>query len=72
MLPGFIHDVCSAFHPLGVASPLMRSLPLHEYGWNWINLYAPLAHPLDDAHTPCWMLQRKAAEYRADARPTAV
>jgi len=47
-LPSFIHDVCSAFHPLGVASPLMRSLPLSEYGLEWIHPDAPLAHPLDD------------------------
>ncbi|MCA1552764.1 MAG: FAD-dependent oxidoreductase, partial [Chloroflexi bacterium] len=31
-LPGFTHDVCSAIHPLGVASSFMRTLPLHEHG----------------------------------------
>ena len=27
-LPGFQHDVCSAIHPLGLSSPVFRSLPL--------------------------------------------
>ncbi len=47
-LPGFLHDVCSAIHPLGLASPFFRSLPLEEYGVDWIHPDAPLAHPLDD------------------------
>src|ERR1051326_2312039 len=47
-LPGFAHDVCSAIHPMGVASPFMRSLPLEQYGVEWIQPTAPLAHPLDD------------------------
>jgi phytoene dehydrogenase-like protein len=47
-LPGFRHDVCSAIHPLGVGSPFLRTLPLEDYGLQWINPPAPLAHPLDD------------------------
>jgi phytoene dehydrogenase-like protein len=47
-LPGFVHDVCSAIHPLGLASPFFRSLPLHEFGLEWIQPPLPLAHPLDD------------------------
>lgn len=47
-LPGFVHDVCSAIHPLGIASPFFLSLPLHEHGLEWIHPDAPLAHPLDD------------------------
>ncbi len=46
-LPGFRHDTCSAIHPLGVASPFMRSVPLGEHGVEWIQPPAPLAHPLD-------------------------
>ena len=26
--PGFVHDLCSAFYPLGFASPVMRALDL--------------------------------------------
>ncbi len=47
-LPGFRHDVCSAIHPLGLASPFFRTIPLHEHGLRWIQPPAALAHPLDD------------------------
>lgn len=46
-LPDFVHDVCSAIHPLGAASPAMRKLPLADHGLEWIHPDAPLAHPLD-------------------------
>jgi phytoene dehydrogenase-like protein len=47
-LPGFVHDVCSAIHPLGAGSPVFRAFPLGEHGLEWV--YAPIevAHPLDD------------------------
>jgi phytoene dehydrogenase-like protein len=44
-LPGFRHDVCSAIHPLGFASPFFRSLPLEV---DWVHPPAPLAHPFED------------------------
>lgn len=47
-LPGFVHDVCSAVHPLAVGSPFLRSLPLKQFGLEWIYPPASLAHPLDD------------------------
>ena len=47
-LPGFVHDVCSAIHPLGVSSPFFRTLPLAEHGVEWIDPPAALAHPFDD------------------------
>jgi phytoene dehydrogenase-like protein len=46
-LPGFRHDACSAIHPLAVASPFMRTVPLEERGVEWIHPRVPLAHPLD-------------------------
>ena len=45
---GCIHDVCSAVHPLGIASPFFNSLGLASFGLEWINPPVPLAHPLDD------------------------
>ena len=47
-LPGFVHDVCSAIHPLAVGSPFLSTLPLSEHGLEWVHPPAPLAHPLDD------------------------
>jgi phytoene dehydrogenase-like protein len=47
-LPGFIHDVCSAIHPLGYGSPFFRTLPLEKYGLEWVQPPVALAHPLDD------------------------
>src|SRR5437016_1450570 len=46
-LPGFVHDLCSAIHPLGIGSPFFRKLPLERYGLSWIQPELPLAHPLD-------------------------
>ena len=45
--PGLVHDDCSAFHPTGAASPLLRSLGLERYGLRWRWPEIDLAHPLD-------------------------
>jgi phytoene dehydrogenase-like protein len=55
-LPGFRHDICSAFHPLGIGSPFFRTLPLEQFGLEWIQPDIPLAHPLDDG--TAMLLQR--------------
>ena len=47
-LPGFVHDVCAAVHPLAAASPFMRSVPLERHGVKWVHSPAALAHPFDD------------------------
>jgi phytoene dehydrogenase-like protein len=47
-LPGFLHDVCSAAHPMAVSSPVFATLPLDRHGLKWIHPPAPLAHPMDD------------------------
>ncbi len=47
-LPGFTHDVCSAIHPLGRASPFLAALPLADHGLKWIEPPIQIAHPLDD------------------------
>ena len=72
-LPGFIHDVCSSAHPLGIASPFFRHLPLNDYGLAWVLPSAPVAHPLDgqdaviletDLATTAAALGRDSAAYR--------
>jgi len=47
-LSGFIHDVCSAVHPLAVASPFFETLPLAQHGLEFIYPETPVAHPLDN------------------------
>jgi phytoene dehydrogenase-like protein len=46
--PGYLHDVCSAIHPMVAGSPFLRELPLAEHGLEMIDPPAPLAHPFDD------------------------
>lgn len=47
-LPGYMHDICSAIHPLGASSPFFNSLPLNLHGLQWIYPPVSLAHPFDD------------------------
>lgn len=47
-LPGFRHDLCSAIHPMAVASPFFRDLKIEEHGLEWIQPPLCLAHPFDD------------------------
>ena len=47
-LPGFRHDVGSSVYPMGVASPVFRSMPLEQFGLRWIEPEVAVAHPLDD------------------------
>jgi phytoene dehydrogenase-like protein len=46
-LPGFRHDVCSAIHPMAVASPFLQTLPLPDYGLTYIYPPVSAAHPFD-------------------------
>jgi phytoene dehydrogenase-like protein len=52
-LPGFVHDICSAVHPLAAGSPFFKTLPLERFGLTWIQPEIPLAHPLDDGIAAC-------------------
>lgn len=62
-LPGFLHDVCSAVHPLAVGSPFLSTLPLSEHGLDWVQPPAPLAHPLDDGTA---VIMERSVEATAD------
>ena len=44
--PAFVHDTFSAFYPLALASPVIRSLGLEAHGLEWSHAPAPLGHPL--------------------------
>ncbi|MBV9946517.1 MAG: NAD(P)/FAD-dependent oxidoreductase [Myxococcales bacterium] len=63
-LPGFLHDVCSGCHPMGVLSPFFRSLPLEEHGLRWVRPHASVAHPLDDQPA---VLMRRSIDATAGA-----
>jgi phytoene dehydrogenase-like protein len=47
-LPGFLHDICSAIHPVGVVSPFFRTLGLEKWGVEWVYPTIALAHVLED------------------------
>lgn len=47
-LPGFVHDCCSAIHPMAAGSPFFQAAGLEAHGLEWIQPDFPLAHPLDD------------------------
>lgn len=69
-LPGFYHDVCSAVHPMALGSPFFSTLPLADYGLEY--LFSPLeaAHPFDDG-TAAFLsrgIGETAAALGADAR----
>lgn len=69
-LPGFQHDVCSAIHPMAMASPFMRSLPLQAYGLEFVHATYAAAHPLDngDAALLHRSLEKTAQDLGIDAR----
>jgi phytoene dehydrogenase-like protein len=46
-LPGFVHDICSAIHPMAAGSPFFKTLPLTEHGLTFVNPPVAAAHPLD-------------------------
>jgi phytoene dehydrogenase-like protein len=46
-LPGFVHDVCAAIHPLGSVSPIFQRLQLSNHGLSWVHAPVALAHPFD-------------------------
>ena len=47
-LPGFHHDIGSAIHPLGADSPFFKTLPLHQFGLEFLTPPVAAAHPFDD------------------------
>lgn len=46
-LPGFVHDIGSAIHPMAAGSPLFQQLPLADHGLDWIYPPVAAAHPFD-------------------------
>lgn len=63
-LTGFTHDVCSAIHPLAIASPFFQTLPLENFGLEFVQPPASVAHPLDNGTA---VLLKKSVEETAGA-----
>ena len=66
-LPGYVHDVCSAIHPFGYASPFFSALPLEEHGLEWVHPPGSVAHPFDDGSAA--ILERSVEETAAKLGP---
>ena len=47
IIPGLLHDHCSAIHPMAVGSPFLGSLDLDRYGLSWRLPEIDCVHPLD-------------------------
>jgi phytoene dehydrogenase-like protein len=64
-LSGFLHDVCSAIHPLGIASPFFREIGLDV---EWIHPEIPVSHPLGKGRSAGLFrdLEQTAAGFGAD------
>ncbi|CAG5070510.1 hypothetical protein DYBT9623_03055 [Dyadobacter sp. CECT 9623] len=47
-LPGYLHDICSAIHPMALMSPFFQSVPLQDFGVEFIQPTYAAAHAFDD------------------------
>ena len=47
IVPGLLHDHCSAIHPMAVGSPLLSEFRLDRYGLRWLRTEIDCVHPLD-------------------------
>jgi phytoene dehydrogenase-like protein len=47
IVPGLLHDQCSAVHTVAVGSPVLRELDLESHGLSWRWPEIDCAHPLD-------------------------
>jgi phytoene dehydrogenase-like protein len=68
-VPGVLHDICSAIHPLAAGSPFLSGLGLDQHGLEWCWPAVDLAHPLDDGRAGVLVrsVEETAAGLDADA-----
>jgi len=63
LLPGLLHDQCSAVHPMAVGSRFLTELGLDRYGLSWCTPEIDCVHPLDGGRAA--VLQRSVADTAA-------
>lgn len=65
-LPGFKHDVCSAIHPSGIASPFFNQIGLDV---EWVQPPIPFSHPLGDGRVAAFhrSVEETASQFGDDA-----
>ena len=68
IVPGLLHDHCSAVHPIAAGSPFLEELKLAGHGLTWLQPAIDCAHPLDDgsAAVLCRSIERTAEELGSD------
>ena len=68
-LPGFMHDVCSAVHPLAADSPVFKQLHLEQFGLEYLTPEYAVAHPFDDGSALAIQssIEATAAQFGKDA-----
>lgn len=69
-LPGFTHDICSAIHPLALESPFFKSLPLENFGLQFVYPRIAAAHPFDSGNAAllCRSIEETAQLLGPDAK----
>jgi phytoene dehydrogenase-like protein len=66
-VPGFRHDVFSAFYPFAAGSPVMQALHLEDQGLVWCRSPAVLGHPVPDGPAALMFTDRRATQASLDA-----
>jgi phytoene dehydrogenase-like protein len=68
IVPGLVHDECSAVHPIAAASPFLAELDLGRHGLRWLQPAVDCAHPLDDGTVGvmCRSIDRTAEQLGSD------
>jgi phytoene dehydrogenase-like protein len=64
IVPGVLHDVCSAVHPFAVGAKFFRAFDLEEFGLRWRWAPIDLVHPLDGGISA---VLRRSLDETADA-----
>jgi phytoene dehydrogenase-like protein len=69
-VPGLIHDICSAGHPMAIGSPALAALGIERHGFEWALPEIDVSHPLDggDGATIVRSIEATAAGLGSDGR----